>query len=1182
MIARILSVGMVALCAMLPVRASAQNYQLTSAFSASPSTPLSVGDPVTLTITVTNNPGSSSGGSGQAQLFIPDVFSFSGASCVQSQAQAASAGTFEFDWTSIPDAGGQLAPGQSDHCDINLTLVSLPPGNVSATVSIPPTAFDPSPVNAAPYQFNINFPPPSFAQALMASVAGQNVTLSFAASNAVSCVGSSTPAVAGWNGATLCSSAAGCGSVTVPLTNLSAGGYSFTATCSNVVSATAASSTSATVASATATTDLAVQGTASPSVISPGQTFSMQFTVQNTGAQDAPGVKVDVTTPAQAQIVSSTCSLPTGSGVSTWNVGTLVAGASATCDVQAKAIVSAPSVAEILSVSFAGIDTNTANDNAVVPITIGPGVDLAVALTSTAQFQTGAQASLLITVTNAAGAANATGVVVTEYATKDIFGVAANTCGAATTGTFVWNIGNLAAGQSVSCTLSGSVIATSAVTATASVVSQLQDTNLANNADTLVVQAFEPPVTESKTVSGAPTTGNSTHVALSGDSNNLMAVFESTDPNLITNNTNTTGQDIYSVKSSGAPVLETIGAGGQQLAGTSTLPAISDNGQLITFLHNSAPKSKLGKAAIIGNMWAGTAGQPKHQVDLGMGGAAPNGSASGAPSVSSSNGTNRMVFCSSASNLAAGDVNNANDVFLADPLGGAQTVLISTDASGKQLPGDSCEPKISADGTKVVFTVSARSLYGTDARQVVRKDLASGSVELISVSSTGAGIGANADSSEPTVSGDGSVVAFTSKASDLDGLGIPVGGSEAFVSLAQAPGIGTARLVKRVRSGDGTIPDGASQHPQISRDGTVVVMQSLASNFFGIGKSLAATACGSVAISTNFFNPVVLGSSLCGSAAANQNPAISGDGATTGFDSTAPQSGTNSNNSNAYSQDVGKGANEVPNLSGDFSGQWFDARQSGQGLVIDVLPPQPNNDRFLSMTWFVFVNGQPTWLQGAGIPKAGTQDLAGKVVVPMTMGIFQGKGFPIGETNAGVVQWGTATLIFADANTGTLTWTSTYPGFNSGSMAITHFQPVNLPAIDAAGAKIRSCFSGNWKEPAKSGHGFEFEITGGSSPVLVADWFTFAPNGAPVWLYGAGVFSGNSVATTLVIIDGAGAQFPPKFDASRITQHEWGKATFTFTDATHAHVAWNSSLPGYGSGQIDLVPLFGLDRRNCN
>ena len=697
-----------------------------------------------------------------------------------------------------------------------------------------------------------------------------------------------------------------------------------------------------------------------------------------------------------------------------------------------------------------------------------------------------------------------------------------------------------------------------------------------------VSTALPAPVVISKTISGAPTTKNSTHTALSA--NGSSQVFESQETDLVASNSQiANGQDIYRVVN-GVTVLENKNTSGGQLLGTSSLPAISQDGNVVAFLYNTGTSQAAAKDLITGQMWAGSSGQNKHQVDKGMGGAAPNGPASGAPSVSS-NGTKKLVFCSAASNLVNGDSNGTRDVFLVDPTNVNSTPQrISTDSTGTQIAGDSCDAKISADGSKVTFTVSAASMFGTAARQVVRKDLNTGVLELLSPSRNGGGKGANADSSEPSISGDGGVVAFTSAASDLDGLGTPAGGSEVFISIAQDGADGTPRVIKRARSADGIVPNNASLHPQITNDGTVVVMQTLASNFFG---SKAATpSCGAIAITTNFFSPTLLGSSLCNGATKNQNPTISGDGTMAGFDSNAPQTGTASNNSNAYAQNAGAAGTGVPNLSGDYSGQWFDPNQSGQGIVVDVIHPDANNNRAVLLTWFVYVGGQPTWVQGAGIPKAGSGDKSGSVIVQMDqVGIFQGKSFPLGQATATGTLWGSITLTFTNANNGTMSWTSSYPGFSNGSMPITHFLPVGLPSQDAAGAKIRACYSGNWFNPAQSGHGFEFEVIPANPPVLAIDWFAFGPNGAPVWLQGAGSVSGNSATMQLQLIDGAGAQFPPNYNPATISQHLWGTATFTFTDASHATVSWNSSIPGYGSGSQPLQPTLGqglLDRRTCH
>ena len=746
-------------------------------------------------------------------------------------------------------------------------------------------------------------------------------------------------------------------------------------------------------------------------------------------------------------------------------------------------------------------------------------------------------------------------------------------------------------GPGGNCVLNGSYTVTAAdvangfVSQTATVTS----TQVTSNSYTLLTPVFGngplAPTLQSKTISGAPTTKDSTRTVLSGDG--TVALFESQENNLVTNNTNTNGQDIYRVVA-GQTVLENIDSAGHQLIGTSSLPTVSGDGGIVAFTYSTA-KAIQAKDVITGQMFAGLSGHPKHPVDTGMGGAAPNGSTSGAPSLSSAGGSHKLVFCSSASNLVPGDSNGMRDIFLVDPLNpGVATQRISTDSTGAALAGDSCEPKISADGNKVAFTLSAPSLFGTAARQIVRKDLSTGALELISVSTSGAGKGASADSSEPAINADGSVVAFTSQASDLDSLGSPVGGREAFVSLAQSSADGAARLVKRLRGGDGTVPNGSSQHPQLSCSGATAVMQTSATNLLGS----APGQCGAVAITTNFFAVSLLGSPLCTSGGGTHiaNPSVSCDGSATGYDSNAPQPNTASSNSNAYLQITGNitdiTGNRVANLSGDFSGQWFDPSQNGQGLVIDVTNPDAGNNRILLLTWFVFSNGQPTWVQGVGTPHAhaGTGSEANTVVVQMDqVAIFKGASFPLGQAHAAASVWGSITLTFTDANTGSMSWTSSYPGFNSGSMPIKHFLAVGLPAQDAAAAQVKSCYSGNWFNPAQSGHGFEFEILPTTPAFLAVDWFAFAPNGTPVWLQGAGAISGNSAQMHLQLIDGTGAKFPPSYNPNAITQHDWGTATFTFTDASHGSVTWNSTIAGYGSGTQPLQPLATglMDRRGC-
>ena len=927
--------------------------------------------------------------------------------------------------------------------------------------------------------------------------------------------------------------------------------------------------------------------------LSVGQTINLTFKATNLGPAAAPSTRLIATLPSVLQLKSASCVNGSLNNPIVWNVGTLAAGSSMTCAVQASLNSTTLTGFTINdSITSSAPDNNPGNNSGLVTISVvqGPaqGADLAIHIGGAdigQAFTTGESLLFTVTASNTGSSVDASGVVATLHLPNDgrVSGISAS-CGTAdASGKLVWTIGNLAHGASKACTVTASVAATTgAIPVSANITAAALGADLSQLMDAVVFPVDSSPRQISRTVSGAATTKPSTHVALNRDG--TVAVFQSQESDLVTVNVNTSGQDIYRVGADGKPVLETLDANGHQLIGSASLPKISSDGALLAFAF--AAGAAKSKDAVLTSMWGGGQGQPKQQMDNGMGGTAPNGSVSGGPSVASAGGSKKLVFCSSASNLVPNDTNGARDVFLVDPANPAQTIQrVSTDSSGQQLPGDSCEPNLSADGKTLVFTVSAPDLYHTSNRQVVRKDLVTGDLEVISLVTTPGGPGANADSSEPTTNADGSVIAFTSAASNLDTLGAPVGGKEAFVSLASSAADGAARILKRVRSGDGTVPNGSSQHPQLSDDGTIVVMQTSATNFFGSAKQMdsATPACGAVAITTNFFSPASMGSSLCNGQTSNQNPAISGDGTTTGFDSNAAQSGTGSSNSNAYTQGVGAGASGVANLSGDLSGQWYDPNQSGQGLVIDVSNPDANNNRIMVVTWFVYVNGQPTWIQGVATPQAGSGPQAGEVVVQMQMGIFKGTSFPRGNASVTTRVWGNVTITFADANTGVMTWTSSEPGFNSGTMPITHFLPVSLPAQDPAGAKITACYSGNWYNHAQSGAGFELEVLAIPSPLLVVDWFAYGPDGSPVWLQGVGPISGNTAQVQLQLINGIGAQFPPKYDAAQITQNMWGTASFTFTDSAHASVTWNSTITGYGTGSQPLQPLAQglLDRRSC-
>ncbi|MCB9933784.1 MAG: IPT/TIG domain-containing protein [Planctomycetes bacterium] len=127
-----------------------------------------------------------------------------------------------------------------------------------------------------------------------------------------------------------------------------------------------------------------------------------------------------------------------------------------------------------------------------------------------------------------------------------------------------------------------------------------------------------------------------------------------------------------------------------------------------------------------------------------------------------------VAFDSTASNLVAVDTNGEKDVFL---FGRATAVVtrISEDSGGAEGNGFSGAPKISADGTVVVFTSEASNLVTNDTNGNVRdaflRVIATGQTSCLS--RTPGGATGNGETWAWGVSADGRMVSLSSDASDL-------------------------------------------------------------------------------------------------------------------------------------------------------------------------------------------------------------------------------------------------------------------------------------------------------------------------------------------------------------------------------------------------------------------------------
>lgn len=188
-------------------------------------------------------------------------------------------------------------------------------------------------------------------------------------------------------------------------------------------------------------------------------------------------------------------------------------------------------------------------------------------------------------------------------------------------------------------------------------------------------------------------------------------------------------------------------------------------------------------------------------------------------------GSGRVVAFWTGEQLVPEDTNVHSDVYAINLVTGGIT-LVSADAAGTAGNGTSQRPAISRDGQWVAFESWASNLVPGDTNNssdVFLKDLATG--DLILVSRQGLSLDTPAGNSKsPSVSADGRRVAFDSEAENIVG-GDSNGRTDVFVFDRQ---VGFSVLVSNGVFGQG---NHASYNPSISDDGTRIAFESVASNF---------------------------------------------------------------------------------------------------------------------------------------------------------------------------------------------------------------------------------------------------------------------------------------------------------------------------------------------------------------
>jgi Tol biopolymer transport system component len=186
----------------------------------------------------------------------------------------------------------------------------------------------------------------------------------------------------------------------------------------------------------------------------------------------------------------------------------------------------------------------------------------------------------------------------------------------------------------------------------------------------------------------------------------------------------------------------------------------------------------------------------------------------------------KLVFTSTATNLGAGDTNDAVDIFIKDLVTGDITRISPTNPNAGRF--GSSLPTFSPDGTKVAFVTDFSNLGFNDFNQtddVIIKDLATGTLTLVSSTPGGAAGNFSSGGLVPEFSPDGTKILFNSWASDLV-VGDTNGQPDVFMRDL------VSGIVTRISvSSAGAESSGQSGEAHFSPDGTKVLFASRATNF---------------------------------------------------------------------------------------------------------------------------------------------------------------------------------------------------------------------------------------------------------------------------------------------------------------------------------------------------------------
>lgn len=247
-------------------------------------------------------------------------------------------------------------------------------------------------------------------------------------------------------------------------------------------------------------------------------------------------------------------------------------------------------------------------------------------------------------------------------------------------------------------------------------------------------------------------------------------------------------------------------------------------------------------------------------------------------------------------------------------------------------------------------------------------------------------------------------------------------------------------------------------------------------------------------------------------------------------------------------------------------GAFFDPARNGEGIFVET----HSGNRAL-VYWFTYDGqGNQRWLLGEGTSDGDTITIDGWLSAE---GARFGNEFD--PRDVVFTTQGFGRIEFSGCDELELEYSL---GDVAGEIAMQRLIPLALPGCEQKVWSVRSGLSGSHFDPDRSGEGIVFQVYAPARALLV--WFTFDTTGKPMWVLADGAFkesrwSGEALVTS-------GGVFGPDFDLDLVQLADWGRITLEAKGCDRLGMAWESQLPGFGDGSLDLQRLTSIKDETCS